>query len=123
MREWLGIQPLPKRPNNPFGSNSPYTRTMNVYQPPSNTPSSETKGIVGGAISDIKSAYSQATATARSITEQRTKSTTRRTAGELRQAKAYEEKRRKELEKEKAEREYEKAQGPKRAKKGKSRHS
>lgn len=121
MRNWLGIQPLPKKTPTPSASSSPYTGTMSVYEPPSNAPPAEKKGVIGGAISDIKSTFSQAASKARGMAEQQTKSTSRRTAAELRQAKAYEERRRKELEDEKVEREYERKQRNKRARQAKNR--
>ena len=123
MRKWLGIQPLPKIPTTPSGGNSRYTGVMKVYQPPSNEPPPEKKGIIGGAIADIKSTFAEAASKARSIAEPETKSTTRRTAAELRHAKAYEDRRRKELEDEKVEREREKKARQRRAKRGKNRQS
>lgn len=123
MRKWLGIQPLPNIPTTPSGGNSPYAGVVKVYQPPSNEPPPEKKGIIGGAIADIKSTFAQAASKARSIAEPETKSTTRRTAAELRHAKAYEERRRKELEEEKAEREHEKKNRRRKAYQGKNRQS
>lgn len=123
MRKWLGIQPLPNIPTTPSGANSPYAGVVKVYQPPSNEPPPEKKGIIGGAIADIKSTFAQAASKARGIAEPETKSTTRRTAAELRHAKAYEERRRKELEEEKAEREHEKKNRRRKAYQGKNRQS
>lgn len=96
---------------------------MNLYQPPSNPPPlEEKKGVIGGAISDIKSSFSQVADKARGVADSETKTTTRRTAAELKYAKAYEERRRKEMENEAAEREFEKEQRRKKGKQGKNRH-
>lgn len=99
MREWLGIQPLPK-PKSP-SSKSAYTGTLTKYQTPA--PSSDgpaQKGIFEGAISDLKGAASQVVKSARAmrsnLLEEKT-GTQRRTPTELRRAKAYEEKRRREI--------------------------
>ena len=123
MRSRLGIQPLLVKPVTPNGGSGPYTGTMNVYQPPSSTPAPEKKGIMGGAISDIKSTASQVARKARKIADQQPKSTKRRTAADLRQAKAYEDRRRKELEKEKADIELEKYERQRSGTQGKHRHS
>lgn len=123
MRIWLGIQPLPK-PLTSSGATSSYKGTMNLYQPPSEAPPpEEKKGIIGGAVSDIKSSFSQAADKVLSIGDSQTKETTRRTAAELKYAKAYEERRRKEMEDEKAEREFEKEQRRKKGSHGKNKHS
>lgn len=122
MRNWLGIQPLPE-PLTSSGATSSYKGTMNLYQPPSNAPPpEEKKGVIGGAISDIKSSFSQVADKARSVADSQTKTTTRRTAAELKYAKAYEERRRKEMENETAVREFEKEQRRKKANQGKNRH-
>jgi len=110
VRNWLGIQPLPKPTATTKRPDTPYTGTMNIYQAPSNAPPpppAEKKGIIGGAISDIKSAASKAAEGARSFGEQKKSPTKRRTAAELRQAKAFEERRRREIEKEKVDIEFE----------------
>lgn len=123
MRDWLGIQPLPT-PLTSSGGSSSYKGTINLYQPPSPAPPpEEKKGVIGGAISDIKSTFSQAAGKARSIADSQTKTTARRTAAELKHAKEYEERRRKEMEDEKAERELKKQQRRKKGIHGKNKHS
>ena len=98
MRNFLGIQPMPK----PAAPTS-YAGVINRYEGPSPTSSSSPaptgKGILGGAISDIKGAASQVVKSARSLKDmQETKTgTQRRTPAELRRAKAYEEKRLREI--------------------------
>lgn len=73
---------------------------MNVYQPPS--PESEAaespKGVLGGAVADIKGAAKQVLGKARNIQEKKGNAGGRLTEGELRRAKAYEEKRKREIE-------------------------
>lgn len=108
LRQMIGIQPLPTpHTNNP--PKGPYTGTLNTYQPPAKTaPLPEKKGIIGGAISDIKGAAGQAIKSARNVmsSENDMKKTQGRTPEESRRAKAYEEKRRREIAHEK----FEKAQ-------------
>lgn len=99
LRQYFGLQPLPSPSTNP-PPRTPYTGTMNTYQPPAKTsPLPEKKGIIGGAISDIKGAAGQAVTSAKSalaIDQEATK-TRGRSSGELRRAKLYEEKRRREI--------------------------
>ena len=105
LRQFLGLQPL-LPPSTKSPPRTPYTGTMNTYQPPSKeAPPPEKKGIIGGAISDIKGAAGQAIKTAKDAlsTEQAAKKTQGRTPEELRRAKAYEEKRRREIAQEKFE--------------------
>lgn len=102
MRTFLKIQPLlkPKAP-----TSSSYSGTITTYKAPL-TPSSPPpapKGIIGGAIHDIKGAVSQGMKTARGVKDaQKTnRGAQRRTAGELKRAKAYDEKRKREIAEEK----------------------
>lgn len=78
---------------------------MTVYRPPQAIPAEVSppppKGILGGAISEIKGAASELMKTARRVRgASETKGGTRkRTAAELKAAMAYEERRKKEMEK------------------------
>ena len=92
-RKWLNMTPIPLKPK-PAGS--PYEGILNKYQPPS-LESTAKKGIVSGAISEIKGAATGVMQSAKETMESR-KPTTRLTPAELRRAKAYEERRRKEIE-------------------------
>ena len=108
MRRFLGIQPLPPTPSKtpPRG---PYTGTLNTYQPPTKpAPLPPKKGIIEGAVSDLKGAAGQAMKSAKGMMSSETsqKKTTGRSPEELRRARAYEEKRRREIAQEK----FEKAQ-------------
>ncbi|MCJ1241425.1 Mitochondrial inner membrane protein oxa1 [Varicellaria rhodocarpa] len=103
-RSTLGISKyIPPTP--PAAPQTRYPGTMSVYQPPSPVESteSEKKGVVGGAISEIKGAAKQVMSSARRSVEQRqgAKAGGRLTAAELRRAKEYEERRKQELEFEK----------------------
>ena len=103
-RSTLGISKyIPPTP--PAASQTRYPGTMSVYQPPLPVESaqSEKKGVVGGAISEIKGAAKQVMSSARRSVEQRqgAKAGGRLTAAELRRAKEYEERRKQELEFEK----------------------
>ncbi|MCJ1287617.1 Mitochondrial inner membrane protein oxa1 [Xylographa opegraphella] len=102
IRTFLGISDLPM-PQAATDS-GPYKGVMNVYQPPSANAEvvEEPKGVLGGAVADIKGAAKNVIGSARSYQERKSKSGGGRlTAGELRRAKAYEDKRRRELEIEK----------------------
>jgi YidC/Oxa1 family membrane protein insertase len=99
LRQYLGLQPLPP-PSTKSPPRTPYTGTMNTYQPPAKTASlPEKKGIIGGAISDIKGAAGQAVTSAKGALaiDQDAKKTRGRSSEELRRAKLYEEKRRREI--------------------------
>ena len=111
-RKWAGIQPLPPKPDpNTVKSSSPYIGTMNVYQAP--TPDApleqKPKGIIGGAISEIKSTASQVMKSTQKMVESKEASKQgRRTKAEARQAQAYEERRQREIAQEKFEKEQDK---------------
>lgn len=105
VRKLLNIQPLRVRvaPSAPS-----YPGVMQKYQPPSAGPSpttSASKGLVGGAISDIKGAASQVVKSVRSLRDSaETKpGQQRRTAEQTKRAKAYEQKREREIAEAKAE--------------------
>ena len=99
VRQILGIQPLPPPPSQtpPKG---PYTGTLNTYQPPTKSaPLPEKKGIIGGAINDLKGAAGQAMKSAKGMVSsgKNQKKPTGRSPEELRRARAYEERRRREI--------------------------
>lgn len=99
VRKFLNIQPLRARVT---PSASSYGGVMQKYQPPSadSSPAAPaSRGLVGGAISDIKGAASQIAKSARSLRDSaETKpGQQRRTAAQMKRAKAYEEKREKEI--------------------------
>ena len=108
IRSYLGIQPIHATPQRKSIESHPYAGTMNVYKAPSTTaptPVEEKKGIVGGAISDIKGASSTVMKSARAmqtkyLKRQETKhgATSRKSASEIREAQAYDARRRKEIE-------------------------
>ena len=108
VRSFLGIQPLPTTPKNRVVETGTYVGTLNVYKAPSTEPPppvEEKKGIVGGAISDIKGAGSKVMKSARDMQskflkrrEQKFGATSRKSASEVREAQAYEARRRKEIE-------------------------
>lgn len=105
VRKFLNIQPLRARVNPSVPS---YAGVMQKYQPPSadSSPAAPaSRGLVGGAISDIKGAASQMAKSARSLRDSaETKpGQQRRTAAQMKRAKAYEEKREKEIAEAKAE--------------------
>lgn len=105
VRKFLNIQPLRARVSPSAPS---YAGVMQKYQPPSagSSPAAPpSKGLVGGAISDIKGAASQVAKSARSLRDSaETKpEQQRRTATQMKRAKAYEEKREKEIAEAKAE--------------------
>ena len=77
---------------------------MNVYQSPSATgeAAAEPKGVFRGAVADIRGAAKSVMGTAKNYQERKSKSGGGRlTAGEMRRAKAYEDKRKRELDIEK----------------------
>ncbi|MCJ1343812.1 Mitochondrial inner membrane protein oxa1 [Peltigera leucophlebia] len=105
VRKFLNIQPLRARvdPSTPS-----YGGVMQKYQAPSveSLPAAPvSRGLVGGAISDIKGAASQVVKSARSLTDSADSKPgqQRRTAEQMKRAKAYEEKREKEIAEAKAE--------------------
>lgn len=103
LREFLGIQPLPKPKS--LSPESTYKGTMTIQPIPpaiSEQPPAP-KGIIGGAISDIKGAASQVVKTARSFTnsEDVKKGNQRLTQAELKRAHAYETQRQREIAEEK----------------------
>lgn len=102
VRNWLGIQPLPKPKSRGSQSESRYSGTMNRYQPPSpSAPAAAPKGVLGGAISNAKGAVDQMLKTARNLQDpsdlQEKTGPQRRTPAELKRAQAYEEKRQREI--------------------------
>ncbi|MCJ1392762.1 Mitochondrial inner membrane protein oxa1 [Xylographa bjoerkii] len=101
IRTFLGISTLPTRPS--ATDTGPYKGVMNVYQPPSaeSELAKRPNGVFGGAVADIKGAAKQVMRKARDYQEKKGKSGGRLSAGELRRAKAYEDKRKKEIEREK----------------------
>ena len=103
VRNILGIQPIPTQAQTSGKANSPYKGVINMYQPPDQP--KEKKGIVGGAIADIKGAADNALGRLRKTSDKRAKSiSTRARSAEVRKSKALEEKRRREMEMEKQER-------------------
>lgn len=107
VRRFVGIQPLPPPGASlPGASSSPYTGTMTYQSPTPTSPAPlEKTGMLSGAIADLKGAAKQVAASAKKTVHQAqgTKTTGRLSAGELRQAKAYEERRKREIEMEKQE--------------------
>ena len=95
-RKWMNMTPIPIKPKPTGNPGSPYEGILNKYQPPSPEPTAK-RGIVGGAIAEIKGAASGVMKSAKETMESQ-KPTTRLTPQELRRAKAYEERRRKEIE-------------------------
>ncbi len=117
-REWVGIYPLPPRPVTPTvggsaGPKSPYEGAITMYQPPNTTtPAAEgKKGLLGGAMSEMKGMKTEAIKSMQKVVGSSGESSGRkkRTAAELKQALAYEERRRREIAEEKTERNRERA--------------
>ncbi len=118
-RTWLGIYPLPDKPLTPTTGADPapkstYNGTMTLYQPPSFTAPvvEEKKGLIGGAMSEITGMRNEALKSLKKVVGTDTPETggrKKRTAAELKQAKAYEERRRREIAEQKRERELAKA--------------
>ena len=103
IRNWLGIQPIPKAAPASGKPSSPYAGVLNTYQPPE--PAKERKGIVGGAIADIKGAAGNAMGRLRKRADDKLKAKSPRLRQrEVQQAKIYEERRRREIEMERLER-------------------
>ena len=106
VREFLGIQPLPKPETST--SESPYKGTITIQaestRVPEQAPSPAPKSIVGGAVSDIKGAASQFMKTARSWqnSEDTKQGNQRLTQAELKRAHAYEARRQREIAQEKS---------------------
>ncbi|MCJ1434297.1 Mitochondrial inner membrane protein oxa1 [Xylographa pallens] len=102
IRTFLGISDLPTpRSATDIG---PYKGVMNVYQPPSATEEAaeKPKTVLGGAVAELRGAAKQVIGSAKSYQERKAKAGGGRlTAGELRRAKAYEDKRKRELDIEK----------------------
>jgi membrane protein insertase Oxa1/YidC/SpoIIIJ len=106
-REMLGIHPLPAPAPATPTSESPYKGTITI-QASSTTVSEQPpapKGIIQGALSDIKGAASQLMKTARSLrkSDDTKKGTQRLTPAELKRAQAYEEQKQREIAQEKLE--------------------
>ncbi len=118
-REWAGIYPLPEKPVTPptgadAAPKSAYSGTMTLYQPPSFTAPAveEKKGLISGAMSEITGMRNEAVKSLKKVVGETTPAAggrKRRTAAELRQAKAYEERRRREMAEQKRQRELTKA--------------
>ena len=106
-RDALGVAKMVQHPppGAPGSVQNRYPGVITVYQSPSPVESvpPEKKGIVGGAVSEIKGAAKQVLDAAKKNVEQRqgAKPGGRLTAAELRRAKEYEERRKQELEIEK----------------------
>ena len=107
-RDALGVTKMvpPTPPDAPGSAQTRYPGVMSLYQPPSPAEPTipEKKGIVSGAISEIKGAAKQVMTSAKQNVEQQqgAKPGGRLSAAELKRAKAYEERRKQELEIEKA---------------------
>ncbi|KAL9110603.1 MAG: hypothetical protein Q9187_008036 [Circinaria calcarea] len=103
-RKFIGVQPLPPpQASLTPGSASPYTGTMTYRSPTPTSPAPlEKTGLIGGAIADLKGAAKQVAASAKKTVDQvqGTEKKTRISAGMLRDAKVYEERRKGELESE-----------------------
>ena len=105
-RQWVGIYPLPPRPVTPApgATDAPktsYDGTMTLYQPPDAAApgSPEKKGLLHGAISEIKGMKTEAIKSMQKVvgTTNETGGRRKRTAAELKSARAYEERRRREI--------------------------
>jgi YidC/Oxa1 family membrane protein insertase len=100
VRSFFRISPFPTKPASDAAT-GPYKGVMNVYQPPKPPGEMEKpKGVIGGAVADIKGAAKGIMGKAK---EMQTKKETggRLTAGEIRRANAYEERRKREIEQQK----------------------
>ena len=115
-RKFIGIQQLGQQP---YGSQPPtsYKGTITKYQPPGASTANSQKGP-SGVVSELKSGASALWKQAHKRLEDRQKPTGRRTAAELKHAKAYDERRKREIalerEAEKAEREERESQNRRR---------
>ena len=113
-RQWLGIYPLPVRPITPTtgGSETPkttYDGTMTMYQAPNvAAPATEQKkGLIGGAMSEIRGMKTEALKSMQKVVGKSSATShgrRKRAAAEIKQAWAYEERRRKEIAQEKIQR-------------------
>ena len=103
-RNMIGIQPLPK-PENLNPKNHTYKGKLNKFTPPEIITEPKSKGILGGAKSDIQAAFSSLVKQGQQRMGQSQSSKARRTPGEIKHAKAYDEKRKREIAQEKFERE------------------
>lgn len=112
-RQWLGIYPLPSRPVTPASGTTEtpktnYDGTITMYQPPGAAApeSAGKKGLLHGAISEIKGMKTEALKSMKKVvgTTNETGGRRKRTAAELKSARAYEERRRREIAQEKIER-------------------
>jgi membrane protein insertase Oxa1/YidC/SpoIIIJ len=105
VRQFLRIQPLPQPPNPP--SDSVYKGTITIQAPSQSIvePPPPPKGIIDGALVDIKGAASQIMKTARSMrqSEDTKKGTQRLTKAELKRAHSYEAQKQREIAEEKLE--------------------
>lgn len=102
-RDYLGIQPLPSTTDS--ASKSPYKGTITI-QPSSVTAAEQPpapKGIIGGAIADIKGAASQVMKQARELQQagDAKRGNQRLTQAELKRAQAYEAQKQREIAQEK----------------------
>ena len=100
VRSFFGISPFPEKPASDAAA-GPYKGVMNVYQPPKPPGEVEKpKGVIGGAVADIKGAAKQVLGKAKDL-QNKKETAGRLTAGEIRRAKAYEDRRKREIEQEK----------------------
>ena len=99
MRHFLQIQPLPGKKEH---TQSNYAGTITRYQSPLSPPPEPPvkKGIVGGAISEIKGAASQVMRSARRLRDSGDdkRGSRRRSPAEVKRAQEYEQRRRREIE-------------------------
>lgn len=108
-REFADLQPLPKPTVPSNASEAAYTGKMTIDVSPSRasepSPPKVPKGVIAGAVSDVKGAASQLIKSARNLlaTEDKNAKKQRRSPAELKRALAYEETRRREIEQEKLE--------------------
>lgn len=102
MRNFLNIQPLPIP--KPAGAASPYAGTITQHESTPSTPPVK-KGVLGGAISDIKGAASQVVKTARNLRDSpdAKRGSRRRSPAEVKRAQDYEARRQREIAKAKLE--------------------
>ena len=98
IRAFLGITPLP--PIVVPTTTGPYKGVMNLYQPHDAAQESTKtrKNVFREAFADVKGAAKTVLGNAKDVQKGGSKPGKRLTPGELRRAKAYEEKRRKEIE-------------------------
>jgi len=101
-RKLVGIQPLPQ--SGDIKPNTPYSRAI-ISNMSADLASGAKKGILGGAIADIKTAFSAAKKRTEDYQQQQQPKTGRRTPGELKHAQAYDARRKREIAQETFERE------------------